>query len=59
MQIDSRRRLEEQWGDLRSYVAEVLAWAGVEQLAAEELTVLPGLEEVLALTTLTDCASGP
>jgi len=59
MQIDSRRRLEEQWGDLRSYVAEVLAWAGVEQLAAEELTVLPGLEEVLALTTLTDlCASG-
>jgi arsenite/tail-anchored protein-transporting ATPase len=59
MQIDARRRLEEQWGDLRSYVADVLAWAGVEQLAAEELTVLPGLEEVLALTTLTDlCASG-
>ena len=57
MQIDARRRLEEQWGDLRSYVAEVLAWAGVEQLAAEELTVLPGLEEVLALTTLTDLSA--
>jgi len=59
MQIDARRRLEEQWGDLRSYVADVLAWAGVNELAAEELTVLPGLEEVLALTALTDlCASG-
>ena len=59
MQIDARRRLEEQWGDLRSYVADVLAWAGVDELAAEELTVLPGLEEVLALTALTDlCASG-
>jgi arsenite-transporting ATPase len=59
MQIDSRRRLEEQWGELRTYVADVLTWAGVEELAAEELTVLPGLEEVLALTTLTDlCASG-
>ena len=59
MQIDARRRLEEQWGDLRGYVADVLAWAGVEELAAEELTVLPGLEEILALTALTDlCASG-
>ena len=59
MQIDARRRLEEQWGDLRTYVADVLAWAGVDELAAEELTVLPGLEEVLALTALTDlCASG-
>ncbi len=59
MQIDARRRLEEQWGELRSYVADVLAWAGVEQLAAEELTVLPGLEEVLALTALTElCDSG-
>jgi arsenite-transporting ATPase len=59
MQIDARRRLEEHWGDLRTYVTEVLTWAGVEQLAAEELMVLPGLEEVLALTALTDlCDSG-
>ena len=37
----------------------MLAWAGVEQLAAEELMVLPGLEEVLALTALTElCDSG-
>ena len=59
MQIDARRRLEEHWGELRSYVGEVLTWAGVEQLAAEELMVLPGLEEVLALTALTElCNSG-
>jgi arsenite-transporting ATPase len=59
MQIDARHRLEEQWGDLRAYVAEVLAWAGMDELTAEELTVLPGIEEVLALTALTElCQSG-
>jgi arsenite/tail-anchored protein-transporting ATPase len=56
VQIDTRRRLEEQWGELRHYVADVLAWAGVTHLAAEELTVLPGLEEVIALTALTELA---
>jgi arsenite/tail-anchored protein-transporting ATPase len=51
-QLDARRRLEEQWGDLRGYLSSVLDWAGVNAIEAEELTVLPGLEEVLALTDL-------
>jgi arsenite-transporting ATPase len=56
VQIDARRRLEQQWGELRQYVGDVLRWAGVSALAAEELTLLPGLEEVIALTALTELA---
>lgn len=56
VQIDARRRLEDQWGELRQYVGDVLRWAGVGHLAAEELTLLPGLAEVIALTALNELA---
>jgi arsenite-transporting ATPase len=55
-QLDARRRLEEQWGELRNYLAALLDWAGVTAIEAEELTVLPGLEEVLSLTDLVSLA---
>jgi arsenite-transporting ATPase len=51
-QLDARRRLEEQWGELRGFLADVLDWAGVRAIEAEELTLLPGLEEILSLTDL-------
>ncbi|MDQ1422553.1 MAG: arsenite/tail-anchored protein-transporting ATPase [Acidimicrobiaceae bacterium] len=55
-QINALARLEEQWGGLRGYLATVLDWAGVRGVEAEELTLLPGLEEVIALTDLADLA---
>ncbi len=55
-QIDALARLEEQWGELRGYLATVLDWAGVRGVEAEELTLLPGLEEVIALTDLAGLA---
>jgi arsenite-transporting ATPase len=58
-QIDARRRLEEQWGELRGFLADILDWAGVRAIEAEELTLLPGLEEILSLTDLvTHAGSG-
>ena len=51
-QLDARLRLEQQWGDLRTFLSDVLDWAGVRAIEAEELTLLPGLEEILALTDL-------
>jgi arsenite/tail-anchored protein-transporting ATPase len=55
-ELDARVRLEEQWGELRGYLAELLDWAGAHRVEAEELTVLPGLEEILALTDLVELA---
>ncbi|MCA1710645.1 MAG: ArsA family ATPase [Actinobacteria bacterium] len=49
MQVDAQRAFERTWRDVQSYLLVVLERAGVDALQAEELTVLPGAEEVLAL----------
>lgn len=51
-QLDARIRLEESWGDIRTYLSAVLDWAGADSLEAEELAVIPGLDEVFALSDL-------
>jgi len=55
-QLDARLRLERSWGEIRAWLLEVLAWAGVEGIEAEELAVVPGLDEVFALADLADHA---
>ena len=55
-QLDARMRLERSWGEIRAWMLEVLAWAGVEGIEAEELAVVPGLDEVFALADLADHA---
>ena len=51
-QLDAQARLEEAWGEIQAWLLEVLAWAGVGGVEAEELTVLPGLDEVFALADI-------
>jgi arsenite-transporting ATPase len=59
-QIDPRGLVDEAWGELRGHLRTVLAGAGVDELDAEELTVLPGVEELLALAEVRRLASsGP
>src|SRR5205085_11192202 len=52
MQVDAQRAFERSWRDVQDYLRSVLERAGVDALRAEELTVLPGAEEVLALLEL-------
>jgi len=47
--IDARLLLQGSWGRLREHLRTLLAGAGVDELLADELTVLPGVEELLAL----------
>ena len=49
MHVDPQARLEQSWSVLRRYLVELLGRGGVGAVAAEELTVLPGLQEILAL----------
>lgn len=51
-QVDTQRRLERSWGELQGYLLSVLDAAGVDPITAEELTVIPGADEVLALLEL-------
>jgi arsenite/tail-anchored protein-transporting ATPase len=53
-QVDTQRRFEQSWSAVREYLLAVLDTVGVDALAAEELTVLPGAEEVLALLEVRD-----
>ncbi len=55
-QLDAQDRMEEAWGDIQAYLTEVLTWAGADALEAEELAVLPGLDELFALTDINDHA---
>ena len=49
-QIDAQERLEENWRDIQEFVVPFLNWAGVDAIEAEELSVIPGLDEIFALT---------
>ncbi|WP_370249960.1 ArsA family ATPase [Nocardioides sp.] len=51
-QVDAQLRFEQSWAEIQRYLLSVLEVAGVDPVAAEELTVIPGAEEVLALLEL-------
>jgi arsenite-transporting ATPase len=56
-QLDAQDRMEDAWTDIQRYLLEVFRWAGVEGLEAEELSVIPGLDEIFALTDIKQHAS--
>lgn len=51
-QVDTQKALERHWGELRDYAGEVLRELGLDEITSEELTVLPGAEEIIALLEL-------
>jgi arsenite-transporting ATPase len=60
LQVDTQAAFERTWREVQGYLLELLERAGVDGLQAEELTVLPGADEVLALLEVTaQVTSGP
>jgi arsenite-transporting ATPase len=51
-QLDATERFEEVWGEVQSYLGDVFDWAGVDGIEAEELSIIPGLDEVFALSEI-------
>ena len=51
-QLDATERLEETWGDVERYLVSLLDWSGAGAIEAEELAVVPGLEEIFALADI-------
>jgi arsenite/tail-anchored protein-transporting ATPase len=49
LQLDAQARMEESWDDIQRWLVDVFNWAGVDAIEAEELAVVPGLDEVFAL----------
>ncbi len=48
-QIDAQARLEQNWREIQEYMIQLMNWAGVETIQAEELSVIPGLDEIFSL----------
>ena len=48
-QLDGRHRLTAQWDAIRGYLVSLLRWGGLDDVQAEELALLPGLDELFAL----------
>jgi len=48
-ELDVLYQMDKYWGDVQRYFATVLAWRGLDDLIAEELAVLPGMEELASL----------
>lgn len=42
------------WETIQTYVADLFAWRGLDQIMAEEMTVLPGMDELGNLLWITD-----
>lgn len=55
--VNAQLRFERSWADIQRYLLSVLEIAGVDPVAAEELTVIPGAEEVLALLEVREQAA--
>jgi arsenite/tail-anchored protein-transporting ATPase len=48
-QIDAQSRLEDNWRDIQEYFISLMNWAGVDAIQAEELSVIPGIDEIFSL----------
>jgi arsenite/tail-anchored protein-transporting ATPase len=55
-ELDAQDRMEDSWAEIQRYLVEVFRWAGIDALEAEELSVVPGLDEVFALADIREHA---
>jgi arsenite-transporting ATPase len=48
-EMDHGRMIEEHWAEIQEYMTTFFEWQGAETLAAEELAMLPGMDELFGL----------
>ncbi|MCU1369833.1 MAG: Arsenical pump-driving ATPase [Ilumatobacteraceae bacterium] len=51
-QLDAQARMEDTWQEIQAWLLDVFQWAGVAAIEAEELAVIPGLDEIFALSDI-------
>ncbi len=54
--LDTQRRFEQVWIGVQRFLLDLLRRAGMDEVTAAEVTVLPGVEEVLALLAVREYA---
>lgn len=51
-ELDALMELEDNWGAVKRYITQVLQARGLEAVQAEELAILPGMDEIFALVRM-------
>ena len=51
-QLDTQARMEDTWVEIQAWLLSVFEWAGVAAIEAEELAVIPGLDEIFSLSDI-------
>jgi arsenite/tail-anchored protein-transporting ATPase len=51
-ELDALRELEGNWGAVKRYITEVLRAQGLDGVQAEELAILPGMDEIFGLVRM-------
>ncbi len=58
MEIDVYQELETHWSTVRNWLTTLMRWQGADDLVAEEMAILPGMEELVGLLHLTNFIDG-
>ena len=51
-ELDVFREIDRNWGTLQDWLKVLMAWRGLDEVVAEEMAVLPGMEELAGLLHL-------
>ena len=49
VEVDVNRELSSHWGTIHEYLTRFMAFRGVDETVAEEIAILPGMEELFSL----------
>jgi arsenite-transporting ATPase len=53
-ELDVYHEIDVHWGTLQGWLRAIMAWRGIDEIIAEEMAVLPGMEELAGLLYLTN-----
>ncbi|HKF49647.1 MAG TPA: TRC40/GET3/ArsA family transport-energizing ATPase [Terracidiphilus sp.] len=56
-EIDVQEELERQWADVYRFSAALFAGGGLDEVVAEEVAIMPGMEDIVALIRLNEYVS--
>src|SRR2546428_3191978 len=57
-ETDAYEAIRASWGAIQEYFAQVFQWRGLDEVRAEEMTIIPGLDEIASLLQIVDHVDG-
>lgn len=54
VETDPNSELRENWGNIQKYITAFLKSQGIEEVVAEEIAILPGIDELMSLLKIRD-----